>query len=139
MRKPDPVRFCEACGVQLARRRRPGGGLEKLGDFARRARCLECSTGPRAPRPDVDRSGLYVEGRACHGEPLENMFAAHNEQTAPDRIRPHAVRLCLPCPVREECGRVADAAKEQGLWAGVLRMRSGRRYDLLADVLDRVG
>ena len=38
-RKPDPIKHCEHCGTQLARKRLPSGDLESLLHFRRRKFC----------------------------------------------------------------------------------------------------
>ena len=65
-------------------------------------------------------TGPLVEDAACRGTDP----AAFTDPRDPDEISV-AVRICLGCPVRTECGEYAVRSRAWGIWGGMV-YREGR-------------
>lgn len=75
---------------------------------------------------------------ACIGAD-PNLFTETHDRTtdAVDQRQRTALRHCLHCPVRDECGAEADENNWVGIWGGIYRTQSSRkplrRHNLLPE------
>jgi len=117
--KPDPVKFCEICGVKLERKRY-NGRLEDRGVFLRRRRCSQACANSRPEPTSADtyhwRARKYRKD-ACEqcGSP-EKLHVHHKDRDRTNNDPVNLATLCDSCHLKlhwreDREKRMAAAAK----------------------------
>ena len=110
-RKPDPIKYCEHCGKQLARKRIPSGALESLLHFGRRKfcdqRCMGAAFDARTPSGTSWATTHYharkiVPPGPCSrcGKP-EATDVHHEDGNHQNNSPTNLSRICRSCHVKE--------------------------------------
>jgi hypothetical protein len=101
--KPDPIKFCEVCGVQLERKRY-NGRLEDRGVFLRRRRCGQSCANTKLT--DLTPDGYRWRARKHRKDACESCGATanlhvHHDDRNPANNDPANLRtLCHSCHLR---------------------------------------
>ena len=114
-RKPDPEKYCTACGERLTRKRWSNGKLESLLHFSRRKYCSrECmADGFRGRWQDnvLTQEGRYrartiVRADFCkHCGSVKNLDIHHIDENPMNNARENLVVLCRSCHMSEHGGK----------------------------------
>lgn len=119
LRKPDPVKNCQKCGVLLIRRRMPSGVLEDFGAFNRRKFCSRSCGNSRTP---TDKSRFGHQARKFRKDACEacgqtkSLQAHHVDRDISNNTAENIQTLCMHC--HQFFHRTADRLK----WEGEIRM-----------------
>lgn len=105
-RKPEPRRACVHCGMQLRRKRMPGGRLEDYGVFTRRKYCDQQCMSEGMVQPDVTR-GAHM-WRARKHKKLEceecgattRLQAHHVDENWRNNAPSNIATLCATCHLK---------------------------------------
>lgn len=98
--KPDPVKFCEACGKQLARKRFASGRLEDRTVFLKRRHCSQSCANSRQ---EITRSGHayrakpYRKLRCEHCQTTRKLHVHHKDRNWRNDDPANLQTLCETC------------------------------------------
>ena len=127
-RKPDPERYCEACGTRLARKRYSNGKLESLLHFSRRPYCdRECMRQGFRQKPKTTSgnwSTMHRQARLLKPDgPCEecgsasNVDVHHVDHNWQNNSLENLKRLCRSCHLRAH-GKVCSIQGCEGKHKG---------------------
>ncbi|CAO4179086.1 HNH endonuclease signature motif containing protein [Methylorubrum populi] len=110
-RKPDPIKHCEHCGKQLARKRLPSGALESLLHFGRRKFCdQDCMAKAFDARPTTGTAWatthhhsrkLVVPGPCERCGKPDASDVHHRDGNHLNGSPENLERICRSCHIRE--------------------------------------
>lgn len=104
-RKPDPVKFCKACHVQLFRRRFENR-LEDLSEFRKRIYCNRKCMGKGHEKPSPTRSALLKRARKMRLSVCQecgstkNIGTHHKDENWRNNSPENLATLCASCHLK---------------------------------------
>lgn len=136
--KVDPVKFCQACGTQLVRKRFDSGRLEDRGVFLRRCHCSKrCAATKSVVQRDTHRwrANREASKEVCDRCPATtDLHIHHRDRDVTNNAQENLQVLCRSCHLKLHWREDPTYRAEQE--AALRGGRTGRRSNVGSEYLE---